>query len=56
MDARAREAMLKPRRETKMVDKVPQGQVYAPAGARQPNKFEIGFTVRLEHRPFSWER
>ncbi|KAI4257973.1 MAG: hypothetical protein LQ352_001406 [Teloschistes flavicans] len=51
MDARTKEAMLKPRRETKMVDKVPQGQVYAPAGARQPNKFEIGFTKQTKPAP-----
>ncbi|KAL8820345.1 MAG: hypothetical protein Q9223_001425 [Gallowayella weberi] len=39
MDARAKEALAKPRRETKMVDRV-----YAPTGLRQANAFESGFT------------
>ncbi|KAL8679630.1 MAG: hypothetical protein Q9186_004091 [Xanthomendoza sp. 1 TL-2023] len=39
MDARAKEALSKPRRETKMVDRV-----YAPTGLRQANAFETGFT------------
>ncbi|KAL9600529.1 MAG: hypothetical protein Q9179_003171 [Wetmoreana sp. 5 TL-2023] len=45
MDARTREAMSKPRRETKMVDKQPHGGVYA---ARQANAFEIGFTKQTK--------
>ncbi|KAL8733976.1 MAG: hypothetical protein Q9166_001737 [cf. Caloplaca sp. 2 TL-2023] len=44
MDARAREAQSKPRRETKMVERQPGGRVYAPTGLRQPNAFESGFT------------
>ncbi|KAL8712443.1 MAG: hypothetical protein Q9220_003291 [cf. Caloplaca sp. 1 TL-2023] len=48
MDARTREAMSKPRRETKMVEKEPQGRVYAPTGLRLPNAFEIGFTKQTK--------
>ncbi|KAL8952949.1 MAG: hypothetical protein Q9222_001168 [Ikaeria aurantiellina] len=48
MDARTREAMSKPRRETKMVEKEPDGRVYAPTGLRQPNAFETGFTKQTK--------
>ncbi|KAL8693135.1 MAG: hypothetical protein Q9218_001987 [Villophora microphyllina] len=51
MDARTREAMSRPRRETKMVEKIPTGQVYAPAGPRQSNKFETGFTKQTKPAP-----
>ncbi|KAL8911549.1 MAG: hypothetical protein Q9171_003313 [Xanthocarpia ochracea] len=44
MDARAKQALLKPRRETKMVDRQPQGNVHAITGLRQRNAFESGFT------------
>ena len=45
MDARAKQAMLKPRRETKMVDRQPTGPVHQITGLRQRNAFESGFTV-----------
>ncbi|KAL8849888.1 MAG: hypothetical protein Q9221_005154 [Calogaya cf. arnoldii] len=45
MDARARQALLKPRRETKMVDRHPTGNVHAITGLRQRNAFESGFTT-----------
>ncbi|KAI4278699.1 MAG: hypothetical protein LQ337_000808 [Flavoplaca oasis] len=45
MDARAKQAMLKPRRETKMVDRQPTGPVHQITGLRQRNAFESGFTT-----------
>ncbi|KAL8722618.1 MAG: hypothetical protein Q9225_000924 [Loekoesia sp. 1 TL-2023] len=48
MDARARAAMGKSRRETKMVEREPQGRVYAPTGLRQSNPFEMGFTKQTK--------
>ncbi|KAL8842727.1 MAG: hypothetical protein Q9170_000383 [Blastenia crenularia] len=48
MDARTRAAMTKTRRETKMVDREPQGRVYAPTGLRQSNPFEMGFTKQTK--------
>lgn len=47
MDARAKQALLRPRRETKMVDRQPTGNVHAITGLRQRNAFESGFTVCL---------
>ncbi|KAL8993119.1 MAG: hypothetical protein Q9169_006586 [Polycauliona sp. 2 TL-2023] len=44
MDARAKHALSKPRRETKMVDRQPRG-VHAITGLRQRNAFESGFTT-----------
>ena len=45
MDERSRQALLKPRRETKMVDRNPEGNLFAPT-IRHPGSFEVGFTVR----------
>ncbi|KAI4256795.1 MAG: hypothetical protein L6R42_006012 [Xanthoria sp. 1 TBL-2021] len=45
MDARAKQALLRPRRETKMVDRQPTGNVHAITGLRQRNAFESGFTT-----------
>ncbi|KAI4233456.1 MAG: hypothetical protein L6R40_007053 [Gallowayella cf. fulva] len=51
MDARAKAALAKPRRETKMVERQPQGRVYAPTGLRQANAFESGFTKLAKPMP-----
>ncbi|CAL8582697.1 hypothetical protein XPA_008348 [Xanthoria parietina] len=48
MDARAKQALLKPRRETKMVDRQPTGNVHAITGLRQRNAFESGFTTTVK--------
>ncbi|KAL8772331.1 MAG: hypothetical protein Q9209_002543 [Squamulea sp. 1 TL-2023] len=48
MDARTKQALLKPRRETKMVDRQPQGNVHAITGLRQRNAFESGFTKKVK--------
>ncbi|KAI4183919.1 MAG: hypothetical protein L6R41_005097 [Letrouitia leprolyta] len=48
MDARTKAAMTKTRRETKMVEREPQGRVYAPTGLRQSNPFETGFTKKAK--------
>lgn len=48
MDARIREAMMrKPKRETQMVERQPDGRVYVPTGGQQHNAFELGFTVHF---------
>lgn len=47
MEARTRDAMRKkPKRETLMVERQPEGNVYLPTGGQQQNTFESGFTVR----------
>ena len=44
MDERTKKAMFKPRRETKVVEKI-EGHVFAPTNVRPPGRFEAGFTV-----------
>ncbi|KAL9015668.1 MAG: hypothetical protein Q9185_006948 [Variospora sp. 1 TL-2023] len=49
MDARVREAMMrKPKRETQMVERQPDGRVYVPTGGQQHNAFELGFTKQTK--------
>ncbi|KAI4139772.1 MAG: hypothetical protein LQ341_004081, partial [Variospora aurantia] len=49
MEARVREAMMrKPKRETQMVERQPDGRVYVPTGGQQHNAFELGFTKQTK--------
>ncbi|KAL8756695.1 MAG: hypothetical protein Q9184_004419 [Pyrenodesmia sp. 2 TL-2023] len=49
MEARTRDAMRKkPKRETLMVERQPEGNVYLPTGGQQQNTFESGFTKQAK--------